>query len=110
VAQGMEYEESGSGLERMTKMLQDLNVTHPLPVRRVRMLLDWVREGDYDRIVGGDYIHIGDEPPLREEGDSAAAHYGDRVKGAFEKAGTSVSEVGDQLSDWLEKRKRSDTG
>ena len=32
------------------------------------------------------------------------------MKGAFEKAGTSVSEVGDQLSDWLEKRKKSDSG
>ena len=71
----------------------------------MRELLDWVREGDYDRIVGGDYMKRGEEPPLREEGDGAAAHYGERVKGAFEKAGTSVSEVGDQLSDWLEKRK-----
>jgi hypothetical protein len=32
------------------------------------------------------------------------------VKGAFEKAGTSISEAGDQLSDWLEKRKKSDNG
>ena len=32
-------------------------------------LLDWVREGDYDRIVGGDYMKRGEEPPLREEGD-----------------------------------------
>jgi hypothetical protein len=110
IKQGLDYEEKGSGLERLSRLFQDLQVTHPMPVKRVRELLDWVREGDYDRIVGGDYIHIGDEPPLREEGDSAAAHYGDRVKGAFEKAGTSVSEVGDQLSDWLEKRKRSDTG
>ena len=87
----------GSGLERLSRLFQDLNVTHPMPVKRVRELLDWVREGDYDRIVGGEYIRIGEEPPLREEGDAAAAHYGERVKGAFEKAGTSIGEVGDQL-------------
>jgi peptidase M48-like protein len=108
IKQGLDYEETGTGVERLSRLFQDLQVTHPLPVKRVRELLDWVREGDYDRIVGGDYIRIGDEPPLREEGDSAAAHYSERVKGAFEKAGTSVGEVGEQLSDWLEKRKRSE--
>ena len=56
IAQGMEYSEGGSGLERVTKLLQDLRLTHPMPVRRVRMLLDWVREGDYDRMVRGDYL------------------------------------------------------
>ena len=106
IRQGMDYSESGSGLERVSRLFQDLQVTHPLPVKRVRELLDWVREGDYDRIVGGDYLRRGEEPPLREERDSAAAHYGDRVKGAFDKAGTSVGDVGEQLSAWLEKRKR----
>jgi Zn-dependent protease with chaperone function len=110
VKQGMDYDEKGTGLERLSRLFQDLQVTHPMPVKRVRELLDWVREGDYDRIVAGEYVRIGDEPPLREEGDTAAAHYGERVKGAFEKAGTSVSEVGDQLSAWLDKRKKSESG
>src|SRR5918998_3326955 len=79
IAQGMEYEDSGSGLERLTKMLQDLNVTHPLPVRRVRLLLDWVREGDYDRMVRGDYLRRGEEPSAREEADTAGVFYADRV-------------------------------
>ena len=88
IKQGMDYSESGSGVERLSRLFQDLQVTHPLPVKRVRELLDWVREGDYDRIVGGDYMKRGEEPPLRDEGEGAAAHYGERVKGAFEKAGT----------------------
>jgi hypothetical protein len=32
------------------------------------------------------------------------------VKGAFEKAGTSVSEVGEQLSGWLDRLKKSENG
>ena len=56
IAQGMDYSESGDGLERVTKRLQDMGLTHPMPVRRVKMLLDWVREGDYDRVVRGDYL------------------------------------------------------
>ena len=66
--QGMDYSEKGTGLERLSRLLQDLQVTHPLPVKRVRELLDWVREGDYDRIVGGEYMRRGEEPPLQGGG------------------------------------------
>jgi Zn-dependent protease with chaperone function len=107
VAQGMDYSESGTGLERLTRLLQQLQVTHPMPVRRVRLLLDWVREGDYDRMVRGDYLRVGEEPSAREEADAAGAFYADRISGAFQTAGSSISEVGQQLSDWL-KRTRGD--
>ena len=105
IAQGMEYSESGSGLERLTRVLQQLQVTHPMPVRRVRLLLDWVREGDYDPMVRGDYLRDGEEPSAREEADAAGAFYGDRVSGAFQAAGLSISEVGQQLGDWLKRTK-----
>ena len=105
IAQGMEYSESGSGVERLTRMLQQLQVTHPMPVRRVRLLLDWVREGDYDRMVRGDYLRIGEEPSAREEADATSVFYADRVSGAFQAAGSSISEVGQQLGDWLKRTK-----
>jgi len=105
IAQGMEYSESGSGLERLTRMLQQLQVTHPMPVRRVRLLLDWVREGDYDRMVRGVYLRRGEEPSAREEADAAGVFYADRISGAFQAAGSSISEVGQQLGDWLKRTK-----
>ena len=37
--QGMEYTEEGTGLERLTRLLTDLGVTHPLPVRRTHELM-----------------------------------------------------------------------
>jgi Zn-dependent protease with chaperone function len=101
IAQGMEYSDSGSGLERLTKLLQDLRLTHPMPVRRVRMLLDWVREGEYDRMVRGDYLRRGEEPTPREEADAASVFYAERIGGAIQAAGSSVAEVGQQLADWL---------
>jgi len=106
IKQGLDYDEKGTGLERLSKRLLDLNVTHPMPVKRVQQLLAWVREGDYDRIVGGDYVRRGEEKTAREEADEAATHYGERVREAFERAGSSISEVGEQLSDWLEKRRK----
>jgi Zn-dependent protease with chaperone function len=101
VAQGAEYEKGGTGIERLTKLLQDLNMTHPMPVRRVGMLLEWVHSGDYDRMVRGDYLRRGEEPSAREEADSASVFYGERIAGAFQAAGSSVADVGQQLGDWL---------
>jgi Zn-dependent protease with chaperone function len=105
VAQAMEYTEGGKGVERLTKLMQDLNVTHPLPVRRVRFLLDWVHEGDYDRIVRGDYLRHGEEASAREEAEAAGVDYGNRISRAFEQAGSSISEVGEQLGEWLRKQR-----
>ena len=107
IAQAMDYEE-GKGLEKLTRLLQDLRVTHPMPVRRVRRLLEWVREGDYDRIVGGDYIRRGQEPPLRDEADAAQEHYSKRISDAFAQAGSSIGEVGQQLGDWLARQRKND--
>jgi hypothetical protein len=105
IAQGLEYREKGSGLEKLTRLLIDLNITHPMPVRRIHELLKWVREGDYDRIVDGEYIRRGEEPPPREEAEAAGQHYGDRVRDAFKGVGSSVQEVGQQLGDWLAKQR-----
>jgi hypothetical protein len=107
IAQAMDYDLGGTGLEKLTKLLKDLGVTHPMPVRRVRLLLDWVREGAYDRIVDGDYLKRGHEPPLREEADSAAAFYSARIGDAFAQAGSSIADVGDQLSGWLNRQRRN---
>jgi Zn-dependent protease with chaperone function len=105
VAQGMDYRKSGGGLERISRLLMQLNLTHPLPVRRVHELLAWVREGEYDRIVGGEYLRRGEEYTLREEADVAGQHYGERVRNVFRDAGDSVADVGKQLGDWLSRNR-----
>jgi Zn-dependent protease with chaperone function len=110
IAQGMDYSERGTGLERLTRLLQQLQVTHPMPVRRVRVLLDWVREGDFDRMVRGDYLRRGEEPSVSEEAESAGVFYADRIAGAFQTAGSSISDVGQQLGDWLKRTRGSADG
>ena len=63
--QGMDYSESGGGLERLTRLTLDLGVTHTLPVKRAHELMAWVRSGEFDRIVGaGEYPRRG-EPSTR---------------------------------------------
>ena len=105
MAQAADYEEGGQGVDRITKLVNDMNLTHPMPVRRARELIDWMRSGEYDRIVDGEYIRRGQEPPLKEEADSAASHYGDRISGALEQAGSSIAEIGEQLGDWLSRQR-----
>jgi Zn-dependent protease with chaperone function len=110
IAQAMDYDEAGSGLDRITRLTQDLRLTHPMPVRRVNPLLAWVRGGDYDRIVGGDYIRVGHEPPLRDEAAAAQDHYATRISDAVNQAGSSINEMGQQLGDWLSRQRGGGNG
>ena len=104
--QGLDYDEKGSGLDRLSRLLMHLNITHPMPVRRVHQLLHWVRGGEYDRIVDGDYLRRGEEPTLSDEAEAAQDHYAQRVRDAFKDAGESISDVGQQLGEWLARQRK----
>jgi Zn-dependent protease with chaperone function len=107
--QGLDYDEHATGLDRLSKRLFDMGLTHPLPVRRTHELLTWVRAGDYDRIVDGDYLRRGHEAGAREEAEAASAFYAGRVQDAVASVGQSVNEVGQALGDWL-RRQSGDRG
>ncbi len=99
--QGQDYREKASPFDRFSRLLSDLNLTHPMSVQRVHELMDWVKRGEYDRIVGGAYV-TRDEPqsPRAEAGD-AVAHYAERFRDTFKELGDSIEDAGKQLSDWL---------
>ena len=106
--QGQEYREKGSPFDRFSRLLIDLNLTHPMSVQRVHELMEWVSSGAYDRIVGGEYVSR-DEPvrPRAEAGD-AVSHYAERFRDTFRDLGDSIEDAGQQLSDWLRKTRGSD--
>jgi Zn-dependent protease with chaperone function len=100
--QGLDYSETGSGLERLTRLMLDLGVTHPMPVKRTHELMAWVRSGEFDRIVGsGEYARRGDPVDARGDGGEAVSFYSERIREAFRDAGESVNSVGQQLAGWL---------
>lgn len=101
MAQGLDYTEKGTGLERLSRLFIDMGLTHSFPVKRIHELMAWVRSGDYDRIVGGDYLRRGEEPPVREEAADGVSHYADKFKDMFSDVGDSVGAAGQQLADWL---------
>lgn len=100
--QGLEYKEKGGPLERLTRLMLDLGVTHPMVVKRTHELMGWVRHGDYDRIVGsGEYVRRDDPVDARADSSDAVSFYSERIRDAFRDAGESVNSVGKQLADWL---------
>ena len=101
--QGQEYRERVSPFDRLSRLLADLNLTHPMSVQRVHELMEWVRSGAYDRIVGGSYVSRDEPPSPRDEASDAVAHYAARFRGTFQELGDSINEAGQQLSEWLRK-------
>lgn len=100
--QGMDYKEKGGGLERLTRLMLDLGVTHPLPVKRTHELMEWVRSGEFDRIVGsGEYPRRGDPVDARADSSEAVTFYAERIRDGFRDAGESINSVGKQLAGWL---------
>jgi Zn-dependent protease with chaperone function len=101
LAQAAEYEEWDSGWDRLSRFFVELRLTHDFPVRRVHELTKWVRSGEYDRIVGGDYPKRGDDVDPRGAASDAVDHYTRRFKKIAEAAQEEVEKASGRLSDWL---------
>jgi Zn-dependent protease with chaperone function len=106
--QGQDYREKASPFDRFSRLLSDLNLTHPMSVQRVHELTEWVKSGDYDRIVGGSYVSREEPQSPRGEAGDAVAHYAERFRDSFKELGDSIEETGKQLSEWLRTGRRSD--
>jgi Zn-dependent protease with chaperone function len=106
--QAAEYEEWEPGWDKLSRLRIELGQTHAFPVKRVAELMRWVRSGEYDRIVGGEYVRRGDDVDARREAGDAVDFYAERFRAIFrefgagvEKAGDKVADGAQRLSDWL---------
>jgi Zn-dependent protease with chaperone function len=102
--QAGEYDSEDDLFSRHSRFWVELSLTHPIAVRRVKELMEWVQSGEYDRIVGGSYPRRGHEPPPSVEFNAAVAHYGERFSRFLERTAGNVQDLGKQLSDWLKKQ------
>jgi Zn-dependent protease with chaperone function len=101
MAQATAYENEEDLFSRHSRFWMELNLTHPMAVRRVKELMKWVQSGDYDRIRGGSYPRRGYEPPPSSEFNDAVEHYRERFTGFLDRTGDSVADMGRKLGDWL---------
>ena len=108
MAQGRDYREKASPFDRLSRLLSDMSLTHPMSVQRVHELIEWVHSGAYDRIVDGEYQRRDEPTSVRAEASEAVTHYSDRLRETFKDLSDSVEDAARQLSDWL--RKSRDPG
>jgi Zn-dependent protease with chaperone function len=101
--QANEYEEWEPGWDKLSRMRIELARTHAFPVRRVSELMRWVRAGDFDRIMNGEYIRRGDPLDVRAEAGDAVDHYAERFRALFRDVGAGVAGAGDKVADAAEK-------
>jgi Zn-dependent protease with chaperone function len=109
--QAGEYRDSEWGFDRIARLRLELAPTHPIPVKRVHEVMLWVRSGEYDRIVNGEYVRRGTKADARQEAGDAAEYYADKFRTIFKEGSEGVGKVGDKageaadkLSDWLKQR------
>lgn len=71
--QAAEYERAGDIRDSLLKILLTWGNTHPLPVARAAELRRWVEEGEYGRILAGDYPRREDDQTASVSADVKAA-------------------------------------
>jgi Zn-dependent protease with chaperone function len=111
MTQASEYDNWEDSHDRVRRFFLEIGATHPYSVRRVSQVMQWVRSGEYDRILRGEYIRRGEEKDPREEAGDAVEFYAERFRALFRELGDNVSSLGSQVGDasqqlaeWLRKR------
>ena len=115
IRQANDYEDWSSGWDKLNRLRTELFLTHSYPVRRVKEVMAWVRSGDYDRIVSGEYPTRDQAADPRREADDAVEFYKERFRRIFsefgvERAQEKVADAAGKLSDWLRGDKGSGSG
>ena len=108
--QASEYDAEDDLFSRHARFWSELNLTHPVAVRRVKELTEWVDTGAYDRIRDGDYPRRGEEPPPSQEFEDAVAHYRERFARILDRAAGGVQDLGRRLGSWLDRFQNSGAG
>jgi Zn-dependent protease with chaperone function len=111
MAQAMEYETWDDPSDRVRRFFNEIGQTHTYAVRRVSEVMNWVQQGEYDRIVRGEYRTRDQEADVREEAGEAFEFYAQRFRTIFKDVGDNVANLGsqvggvaEQVADWVRKR------
>lgn len=100
--QAREYETMGGPMDKVYKIINTLNLTHPFHTLRAAELQRWITAGSYDKIVQGEYTHRGDEEkkrPITEDVGEAAAHYAKSARETVGDVADAVKRAAQAFSD-----------
>jgi Zn-dependent protease with chaperone function len=100
IAQSDEYRDDKDTIAGIYKVLAALGSTHPFAVVRVAELRDWIENGDYQRILDGDYRtpEVDDQTSYTDDVGDAAAGYAGSARKLVDEVGAKVGSVADKVS------------
>jgi Zn-dependent protease with chaperone function len=89
--QAERYESTGDFADKVWQVINTAFRTHPFGTVRAAELQRWVKSGEYDKVLVGDYRRRSDAstPPLSDDYVDAAGYYGDQARDAM----NSLNEV-----------------
>lgn len=110
MVQAHEYAESNEGLDILYKVMSTLMVTHPMHTVRAAELQRWITQGEYDRIVRGEYTRRGAEAadrPLREEVGAARDYYAQEARETFGQVVDAAKKAAERARDAFRKAQQT---
>ena len=98
IIQAEEYRESGDVADQVFKVLNLMGQSHPFYVLRVAEIRSWIEEGEYDRILRGEYQHRGEpDPTYNEDLRDAAQAYAQGAKDLFGQVAGAAKRMADDI-------------
>ncbi len=94
VEQAAEYEAGGDVRDGALKLLNLLGRTHPFAVLRLAELKRWVDDGDYGRLLAGDYPHRDEAPRAYDEVSAAMREYRTKVGDSKDPFFKTINDIG----------------
>ncbi|WP_086047761.1 M48 family metallopeptidase [Hugenholtzia roseola] len=103
LAQAEEYERSEEIADTVFKLFNTLDKTHPFAVVRAAELIKWIRSGEYDAILSGDYLKRNESQSysFREDFARTQEAYGQDFKKATEPLQNFGQDLSQQAKDFL---------
>ena len=105
--QAKEYEETGGAIDRVFKILNTLPQSHPFNTLRAAELQRWIEEGQYDRVLRGEYTRRGPEAeqrPIDKDIDDAREHYMKEAKAVVDDVMDTAKRAAQAFSDAFKKK------
>jgi Zn-dependent protease with chaperone function len=104
ILQAEEYRTGGDVADQVYKVLNLMATTHPFWTLRVSEIRSWIENGDYDRILRGEYPRRSDpDPGYQEDLAAAAKAYSEGAKDMMDTMKDAARRMSDSIRDGFRK-------
>jgi len=107
LVQAKEYEETGGAIDRIFKILNTLEQSHPFNTLRAAELERWITTGAYEKVLAGEYTRRGPEAeqrPIDKDIDDARDHYMNEARAVVNDVVDTAKRAAQAFSDAFKKK------